>query len=468
VSRTPGNADLFQGLVVDSFAGGGGASIGIERALGRPVDVAINHSDDAIAMHEANHPHTRHFREDIWEVDPIEATRGRPVDLAWFSPDCTHFSRAKGARPCSPRIRGLAWVVVRWARKVRPRIILLENVAEFETWGPLTEEHRPCPKRQGEHFALWRKQLEKLGYTIDWRTLCAADYGAPTSRRRLFLVARCDGAPIRWPEPTHGPGRVPYRTAAEIIDWSLPCPSIFLTPDEARAVGCRRPLAEKTMARIAAGIRRYVLEHPDPFVVDVDGHPAAPFIAPRYGERPTQTPRTHDVRAPVPTIVPSGNGQRLVAAWLAQHNGGMVGHDAREPFSTITGKASHQQLVTADLDGPTDRRSQVHAFLSSYYGIGIGQDCRDPLRTITGRDRFGLVLAERRHEITDVGMRMFSVPELYRAQGFPDWYVTDVGARGQRLTKTAQLKLVGNSVCPDMSAALVRANVGVAAGSVAA
>jgi DNA (cytosine-5)-methyltransferase 1 len=413
MSRTPGNRDLFEGLVVDSFAGGGGASIGIEMALGRPVDVAINHSPDAIAMHAANHPHTRHLRDDIWHVDPLAATQGRPVDLAWFSPDCTHHSRAKGGKPVSARLRGLAWVVCRWARDVRPRIIMLENVVEWASWGPLTSDHRPDVDRLGEYFNLWERHLRKLGYEIEWRELTACDYGAPTSRTRLFLIARCDGMPIVWPEPTHGDGRQPYRGAADIIDWSIPCPSIFLSREEGRKHNCRRPLAEKTMARIAAGTKRYVTGHSDPFTVDG------------------------------------------AAYFMAQHNTGMVGHDCRKPVSTIVGKACTQALVRADLDAGI-RHTQAKAFITKYYGSNIGHDCREPLHTITSRDRFGLVQVI--DQISDIGMRMFSVPELYAAQSFPGGYIYDRGVDGRPLAKSVQLKLVGNSVPPVMAQALVRAN----------
>lgn len=225
--RSPGMSDIFDGLVVDNFAGGGGASLGIELAMGRPVDVAINHDATAVAMHQANHPFTRHLHADVWEVDPIEATRGRPVDLGWFSPDCTHHSRAKGGKPREKRIRSLAWVVLRWAAQVKPRVIMLENVEEFADWGPLTRTKRPCKIRRGQIFERWVSQLRALGYVVEHRLLRACDYGAPTIRKRLFLVARRDGEPIVWPQPTHGPGRSPYRTAAECIDWSLSCPSIF-------------------------------------------------------------------------------------------------------------------------------------------------------------------------------------------------------------------------------------------------
>ncbi len=258
---------LFDELIVDNFAGAGGASMGIEAACGRAVDIAINHDRHSVMMHQLNHPHTRHLCEDVWHVDPTEATAGRPVGLAWFSPDCRHFSRAKGGKPVKKNIRGLAWVVIRWAKRKKPRIIILENVREFQDWGPLTDDDRPCQKRKGQTYRRWRSTLENLGYHVETRVLNAADFGAPTHRRRFFLIARCDGQPINWPEPTHGPGRRPYRTAAQCIDWSLPCPSIFLTKAEAKPLKIIRPLAEKTMRRIAMGLKRYVLENPRPYIV---------------------------------------------------------------------------------------------------------------------------------------------------------------------------------------------------------
>ena len=248
-------------IFVDNFAGGGGASTGIVAARGRPVDIAINHSPEAIAMHAANHPDTKHFCENIWEVDPREACGSRRVGLAWFSPDCTHFSKAKGGQPRSKEIRGLADVVIRWARAVRPRVIVVENVEEFMDWGPLGDDGKPVAARKGEDFRRWLGELTACGYAVEYRRLVAADYGTPTTRRRFVAVARCDGRPIVWPEPSHGKGRAhPWRPAAEIIDWSLPCPSIFAR---------KRPLADATLRRIAAGLRRFVVESPSPFIVPV-------------------------------------------------------------------------------------------------------------------------------------------------------------------------------------------------------
>lgn len=443
-------------LIVDSFAGGGGASTGIEWALGRSPDIAINHSPEAVAMHAINHPDTRHFCEDVWQVDPVEATGGKPVGLAWFSPDCTHFSKAKGGKPRSKKIRGLAWVVYRWAKAVRPRVIMLENVEEFADWGPLLDDGRPCPIRRGLTFRRWWRQLQNLGYELDARELRACDYGAPTSRKRLFIIARCDGQPIRWPDATHGPGLQPYRTAAECIDWSLPCPSIF---------GRKKALAEATLRRIAHGVMRYVVNARQPFLVmSLDHQSSGPsgglagaqdplttitskarhcLISPTliqtgYGERPGQAPRVPGLEKPLGTVV-SGQKHALVAAFLAKHYGGVVGQPLDRTIGTITAR---------------DHHSLVQAFLVAYYGNERdGRPLDEPMGTIVSRDRFGLVTVHGQpHYIADIGMRMLQPPELFRAQGFPD----DVKLIG---TKTSQVELCGNSVSPPTAAALVRANL---------
>lgn len=483
-------------LIIDNFAGGGGASLGIELALGRGPDIAINHDREAIAMHLANHPNTRHFCEDVWQVDPLEATAGRPVGLAWFSPDCKHFSKAKGGKPVEKKIRGLAWVVIRWAAKVKPRVIILENVEEFQEWGPLLKDGSPCPVRKGHTFRRWKKQLENLGYQVECRELRACDYGAPTIRKRLFIIARCDGRPIIWPAPTHGAGRLPYRTAAECIDWSLPCPSIF---------ECKRPLAEATMRRIAKGIFRYVINAKEPFIVtcnhgkegfrgqgvnepmktitasrDAHGLIVPTLIQTGYGERPGQSPRVPGLDKPLGTVVASGQKHALVAAFLAQHNTGMTGHDARKPLSTITARGTQQQLVTSHLvklygtcrDGQDNRQpmptvraegthvGEVRAFLVKYYGTDQDPQLREPLHTVTTKDRFGLVTVQGEdYYIADIGMRMLQPRELYRAQGFPDSYRIDIEVNGKPLTKTAQVRMCGNSVCPPIAKAIVEANL---------
>ena len=580
-------------IIVDSFAGGGGASTGIEMALGRSPDIAINHDDMALAMHAANHPDTLHLPHNVWKVDPLDVCGRRPVGLLWASPDCKHFSKAKGGKPVKRNIRDLAWVVVRWARQVRPRVIILENVEEFQDWGPVGADQRPCPERRGETFRRWIGDLKRLGYRVAWRELRACDYGAPTIRKRLFLIARRDGRPIVWPEPTHGDpnseavqsGKLkPWRTAAEILDWSLPCPSIFLTREEGRAEGVNRPLAPATMARIAKGVQRYVIDAAEPFIVSLTHHGgervepvgepvktvtaahrgekaiitpilvgcggragqsrprsanepthtgtakadtclAVPYLVPRYGERPGQEPRTRSIEEPMPVVVPTANGgtlaavhlarqfgtaigssvdsptctvmtdggggkSHLVATYLAQHNTDMVGHDARKPVSTIVGKGCTQAVVGASL---------IPYYGSETDGVGTGE----PMRTVTTRDRFGfaavdgavppltdamraraLQVADFLHAhgvavegeyatagefvIVDIGMRMLTPRELFRAQGFPESYEIETGLRVTGafddghvevpLTKTAQVRMCGNSVCPPIAAALVGAN----------
>lgn len=429
---------MRHGLIVDLFAGGGGASIGIEAAFGCPVDIAINHDPKAIAVHRANHPKTKHFTASVWEVDPVEACGGLPVRFLHASPDCTHFSRAKGSTPRKQHIRSLAEVVIVWAEKVRPLVITLENVPEFTTWGPLHaapgQQHdgTPIKERAGEDFNAWCGKLRALGYGVEWRVLDASHFGAPTKRKRFFLVARCDGRPIRWPQPTHGPGLEPFHTAAECIDWALPCPSIF---------DRTKPLAPKTLRRIAAGIERYVLNDPRPFIVKVNhggvgrdekrvesidaplstvtaarrGHAvvAPTLIQTGYGERPGQAPRVLNLHEPLGTLV-GGQKHALVATFLAKHYGGVVGHEMGRPIGTVTA-VDHHSLVASTLvkfRGTSDAHkgaasvreplptvtaggghfAEVRSFLTAYYGGGsVGQPLTAPLRTITTDDRFGLV-----------------------------------------------------------------------------
>jgi DNA (cytosine-5)-methyltransferase 1 len=380
-------------LIVDNFAGGGGASTGIEAALGRPVDIAINHDPAAIAMHTVNHPHTRHLCESVWDVDPRHACGGRPVGLAWFSPDCKHFSKAKGGRPVEKSIRGLAWVAVRWAKTVRPRVIILENVEEFQTWGPLVDD-RPCPDRKGETFRNWKNALQRLGYQIEHRELRACDYGAPTTRKRLFVIARCDGAPILWPEPTHGPkgsGLKRYRTAADIIDWSLPCPSIFER---------KKPLAENTLRRIARGLQRFVIESPDPFIVSYYGTKSPREFRGQSLKEPLRTQTTenrfglvvpyvermftrsadNDIAAPLGAVT-SHPKEAVVAAFLAKNYGGNYtgpGVDLGEPLHTVTAQ-DHHALVAASM--------------IRHFGQSVGSAPAEPVGTITpgGLGKTGLV-----------------------------------------------------------------------------
>ncbi|KQT10991.1 DNA cytosine methyltransferase [Ramlibacter sp. Leaf400] len=498
-------------ITVDLFAGGGGASTGIEQAIGRPVDIAINHDPEAVSLHQANHPQTRHYVSDVFAAAPRAVTEGRPVGLLWASPDCTFHSKARGGKPHrdrnqARRRRALAWVVVRWAKAVRPRVIALENVEEFQHWGPLLDDGQPCPERRGHSFKRWVAQLRNLGYQVEWRELRGCDYGAPTIRKRLFLVARCDGEPIVWPEPTHGaPGSLPVQAkklkpwpvAADCIDWSLPAPSIFER---------ERPLAAATMRRIAKGIQRYVVDAAEPFIVPIG-----------YGERAGQQPRTASIRQPLATAVGANkhalvaptlvgidnqssragswsateplrtttteNRHALVTAFLAQfnnHEGSRphAGRAADAPLSTVTTSGSHQQLVTSSLvklrgtstaagaDEPLHtisaggtHHAEVRAFLQTYYGVDQDTRIEEPLPTVTTRDRFSLVMVHGQpYAIVDIGLRMLSPRELYTAQGFPCEYVIDRGADGRPLTKTAQVRMCGNSVCPPLARAIVAAN----------
>lgn len=634
---------MKQGIIVDNFAGGGGASTGIEAALGRAVDIAINHDEEAIRMHAANHPGTVHIRNNIWQVDPRDVVKGRPVDLAWFSPDCKHFSKAKGGKPREKSIRDLAWVVVLWAEKVKPDLILLENVEEFRTWGPLCPDGYPIKERAGETFDQWTRALRRAGYRMQWKELRACDYGAPTIRKRFFMIARCDGDPIVWPEPTHAPAdpderaawtrrlrkagfKVPkpdalphWRTAAEIIDWSIPCPSIFER---------KKPLAEKTLRRIAHGIMKFVVNNPAPFIVplthagshsrsygsdqpiptvtganrgeqalvtpyfartahgDVDskgkrrgkgqhgavepfptvatsqdsalvvphitkfranaighdvGEPlhtvtansyakrpggAAPLglasavLTPFYGDKEgkpraanaidepirTQTAENrfgavtafmqkfadngkgYDPTDPLHTVMAGAPRHAVITAHIEQANGGpnnenLAGRAADDPLSTVATTGSQQRVVTSNLvklrgtsahgqpvDDPLHTVSaqgthmaEVRAFLIKYYGNeqdGHGLD--NPLGTVTVQDRFGLVTVTidgEEYVIVDIGMRMLTPRELFNAQGFPADYIIDRDAEGRPMTKTAQVAKCGNSVCPPVAEALVRANM---------
>jgi DNA (cytosine-5)-methyltransferase 1 len=618
-------------LIVDSFAGGGGASTGIEMALGRSPDYAINHDREALALHAANHPDTIHLSENIYKVDPMDVVGRRPVGLLWASPDCKHFSKAKGGAPVKRNIRDLAWTVVLWAERVSPRVIILENVEEFQGWGPLVEnakgELMPCPDRRGETFKDWVKALKKLGYAVEWKELRACDFGAPTTRKRLFVIARRDGKRIEWPAPTHAaPGKddrlLPYRTAAsDVIDWSIPCPSIFDTSEEIlQRYGVRavRPLAEATLARIAKGVKRYVIDAARPFIVnlthgvrleDVDApfqtitgahrgeksvvvphvtkfrngavgsdisepmptvtansfikraggaaplgvvaavlsqaqqgganHPvdephrtitasdkdqnqvvaahlsafygqgngsddrsapvaepirtvvtenrhaviAASMVQTGYGEREGQEPRALDIEKPLGTVVAGAAKHAVVAAFLAQHNTDMVGHHPQAPLSTIVQKGCTQAVVSAgminmkgsdrrmsDVEEPSpavtsqgNHLGEVRAFLMKYYGVDQDPRIDEPLSTVTTRDRFGIVMVNGEpYQITDIGMRMLTPRELFKAQGFPPDYEIETGVfeDGTRkaLTKTAQVRMCGNSVCPPIAAALVAAN----------
>lgn len=470
-------------LIVDNFAGGGGASTGIEMATGYSVDIAINHDPEAIRMHKTNHPSTKHYCESVWDVDPVKVCGGHPVALAWFSPDCKHFSKAKGGKPKDKNIRGLAWVACRWAGMVKPRVIMLENVEEFKTWGPLNRAHRPIKKKQGITYQKFVRQLQELGYEVQTRELVAADYGAPTMRKRFFLIARCDGRPITWPEPTHAPadseavqaGRLkPYAGAYTQIDFSLPCPSIFDTSEEIKqkyGIRAVRPLAEKTMRRIARGMKKFVLDNPEPFIVPIG-----------YGEREGQAPRLHSIDNPIPTVV-AGAKHYLCAPALIQYHSETAAHEVRgqgirEPIMTVDG-SNRYGLVAGflskfyksgtgqDLREPLHTVTtspghfgEVRAFLVKYYGQGTGQAVTDPLDTIPTHDRFGLVTIQGvDYQIVDIGLRMLEPRELYGCQGFPDDYIIDHDYSGKSYPRAEQVKRCGNAVCPPIPAAMVRANL---------
>ncbi len=522
-------------LVVDLFAGGGGMSTAIEQALDRPVDIAINHDPDALSMHTANHPGAQHFVADVWEVAPREATGGRPVGLLHLSPDCTEFSQSKGGQPRRKKIRSLSWVGYRWAAQTRPRVITLENVKQILHWGPLVAKRDPAtgrvvkldgsiaahgervpvqdqflvpdPRRRGRTWRQFVRSLRALGYVVEWRALCAADFGAPTTRERLFLIARCDGEPTRWPAPTHSKRpaghQTPWRTAAECIDWTIPCPSIFERS---------RPLAEATLRRIARGIRRYVLDSADPFIVPVahygaderardihdplhtiTAHPkggikhslATAFLAQMNGGfNDARGVPGHDPRRPMSTITNSGSQQQIVTAYLAHLRGNCDARDLNDPLMTISAGGQHHALVSAllsqqfgrgeggDKSAPAECALSaeqeasalgVAAFLMRYYGEG-GQwsDPRDPMATITTKDRLALVtvtLYGTPYVIVDIGLRMLVPRELYRAQGFPDGYCIDHGHDGRAFSKAAQVRMCGNSVSPPPAAALIRLNM---------
>ena len=368
-------------LIVDNFAGGGGASTGIELATGKSVDIAINHDPEAIRMHKANHPNTKHYCEDVWQVDPVKACKGHPVGLAWFSPDCKHFSKAKGGKPKDKFIRGLAWVACRWAGLVRPRVIMLENVEEFKTWGPLNRGHHPIKAKQGKTFGKFVQQLQNLGYEVQFRELVAADYGAPTMRKRFFMIARCDGNPILWPEPTHAPrdseevkvGLLkPYVGAYTQIDFSRPCPSIFDTSQEIKekyGIRAVRPLAPKTMERIARGLKKFVLDNPEPFIIQCN----------HGGKR-----RPNDIREPMPTITGKhgyGIMEPKLTPYLSVNRENHFGSDMREPVHTITANNQHM-LMTPTL-------IQYHSETAE--GEVRGQTIEDPIMTVDGSNRYGLV-----------------------------------------------------------------------------
>ena len=571
-------------LIVDNFAGGGGASVGIEFATGRYVDIAVNHDPNAILIHRTNHPYTRHLQASVWDVDPVEVCRGRPVGLAWFSPDCKHFSKAKGAALVDRNIRGLAWIELRWAAKVRPALMITENVEEFLTWGPV-RKGKPVKSKAGQTFRKWKSQLEALGYAVEHRVLVAADYGAPTTRKRLVIIARCDGRPIIWPERTHAPidhpdtiaGKYkPWRSAAEIIDWSLPCPSIFDSKAEIMekyGLKAVRPLADNTQRRVIRGVDKLTIRSGKPFIVQgkfrngpqnikkplttvtsVGAHELVqPLVAPvtfsntcnsvgapadkpihtvtsagnqllsaaqliQYHTEQTENVRAAGLNAPINTVDASnryglvtaglveyyGNGrpltlsepmhtatsrdrealttaimqpfhaggyhgrgnspeepvntitssgaQTLVCAHVCKFKGTNLGHAATEPLETITAHANsyaavHTRVVRYAPDVDLQHWPEIRALLNRYCGYTLADD-----------EVLLIAIDGRWYYIADIGLRMLSPRELYRAMGFPEDYRIETDYLGNPYPKTEQVARCGNAVCPQMAAAVVRAN----------
>ncbi len=502
-------------LIVDSFAGGGGASTGIELATRRPVDIAIDHDPDAILMHKTNHPHTEHIQASVWDVDPVEVCAGRPVGLLWASPDCKHFSKAKGGKPVDKHIRGLAWIVLRWAGTVRPRVIILENVEEFQTWGPV-RRGRPVKSKAGQTFTKWLGQLRDLGYDVEWRELVAADYGAPTTRKRFFLIARCDGRPIVWPERTHAPrdseavkaGKLkPWRSAAEIIDWSATGYSIFASKRELKekyGVNAVRPLADNTLRRVIRGVDKFTLKSGKPFIFQckfdnqpqsVDNplgtitavnshHVIAPSLIQYHTERHEHV-RGQDVTEPLMTIDAANRYELAAASLTAYYGADRHGQDAKAPLRTVTAR---------------DRAGLTLASLVKMKGTNLGGAVSEPVQTITaGGGHHGVVTTEVRkaepgaelhnwpkirgllnihcgyaladdevlllelggawYFIADIGLRMLIPRELYRANGFPDYYIIDRDYTGREYPKFKQNARCGNAVPPPFAEALVRANL---------
>ncbi len=515
--RAKAQLDLFDEIIVDNFAGGGGASTGIELAAGRPVTIAINHDPDAILMHKTNHPYTAHYQASVWDIDPREVCQGRPVGLAWFSPDCKHFSKAKGGKPVDKNIRGLAWIVLRWAGTVAPRVIMLENVEEFQTWGPV-RLGRPIKSKAGQTFRRFIEQLKALGYVVEWRELVAADYGAPTTRKRFFLIARRDGRPIVWPEPTHAPAdspevkagkKLPWRSAAEISDWSLPCPSIFDTRKEIRekyGLSAQRPLRPNTMRRIMRGVDKFSIKASEPFLVVVNhaggfrgqdvheplqtitakhGYGVAAPVMIQYHTEQSEKVRGQGVTEPIMTIDASnryglaaaslvkyyGNDQHgqkisgplhtvtakdregLTIAHMVKMKGTNLGGSMLEPVQTITAGGGHFGVVTttvvkAESDADLQHWPEIRELLNTYCGYDLGSD-DVILFQIDGTSYF----------MADIGLRMLTPRELYSANGFPPDYIIDRDYKGNSYGKSKQVARCGNAVPPPFAAALVRANL---------
>lgn len=425
-------------LIIDCFAGGGGASVGIEMALGRPVDIAINHDPEAIRMHKMNHPDTIHLTEDIFKVDLQKYVKGRKVALMWASPDCTSHSKAKGGQPRKRGLRILPWAVYKHAKQILPEVIIMENVEEIQQWGPLDKKGHPIKERQGEDYKKFITAMKSLGYAFDSRELVAADYGAPTTRKRWYAIFRRDGKDIIWPEQTHfKDSEQKWKQCGEFIDWSDLGKSIF---------GRKKPLAEATQKRIANGIRKYILENPKPYIVKNDE--AVAFLIQYHGEQKAGESRGQLLSEPIKTIDTS-NRYGLVTAFITKYYKTGIGQGCDEPLHTITTSPGHFGLVSA--------------FLIKYYGSGCGQELKKPLATITTKDRFGLVnviidIAGEKYIIKDIFIRMLKPEELKLMQGFPKDYIINRDINWKPYPIKEQVARIGNSVVPVMAEALVKAN----------
>ena len=434
---------LKKDLIIDCFAGGGGASVGIEMALGRPVDIAINHDPQAIRMHKVNHPDTLHLTEDIFKVDLKKYVAGRHVSLMWASPDCTSHSKAKGGQPRNKGLRILPWAVYKHAKAILPDVILMENVEEIQQWGPLDDAGHPIKERAGEDYKRFIAAMKKLGYDFDSRELVAADYGAPTTRKRWYAIFRRDGKPITWPEPTHSKsgadGRLKWLECGDYIDWSDLGRSIFDRP---------KPLAEATMKRIANGYIKYVVNNPQPYVVHNQN--AVAFMIQYHGETREGDSRGQLLTEPIKTIDTS-NRYGLVTAFVTKFYKTGTGQGCEEPLHTITTSPGHFGLISA--------------FLIKYYGTGCGQEAGQPLGTITTKDRFGLVnviteINGEQYILKDIFLRMLKPEELKQMQGFPVDYIINRDINGKSYPVSEQVARIGNSVVPIMAQALVSANCG--------
>lgn len=455
-------------LIIDCFAGGGGASVGIEMALGRHVDIAVNHDPEAIRMHTVNHPNTLHLTEDIFKVDLQKYVKGHRVALMWASPDCTSHSKAKGGKPRKHGLRILPWAVYKHAKAILPDVIIMENVEEIQQWGPLDPAGHPIPERKGEDYRKFITAMKSLGYIFDSRELVAADYGAPTTRKRWYAIFRRDGRAIAWPEPTHSKSGVnglrPWEPIYKYLDlWDMG-KSIF---------GRKKPLADNTMRRIARGLEKFVFQNPEPFILQADhNHMMAPLLIQYHSETTKKEVRGQMVTAPIQTIDTS-NRYGLVMAFLSKFYNTTVGQPVTEPIHTITTSPGHfgtvsvlatgwDDLQEAGIDEETAQKcTWISQFIMEYYGCGVGQSIDVPLHTIVTKDRFALItVLGNKYVILDIFLRMLKPEELKLGQGFPADYIIDRDINYMPYTQKEQVARIGNSVVPIMAQKLVEANCG--------